>query len=373
MTIIEKEARRGRVMWSGIIVAAAAVAAMILYFALSPTKIVTDPAHPRVPVTVAIVTRRAVPVQLNTIGTAQTIANVVVKSRVDGYVTDVLIKDGQNVKAGEIMFKLDDRAARAQLEQAKAQLENAKRDVARYRPLVAKEFVSRQIYDTAITNEEALQAQVDNLRAQLSYYTIVAPIDGRAGTIAIKAGNSIKANDLPLVTINQISPIYVGFTLPQGELPGLREAMAKGPVAVRVRPSGDNGPSIIGKVAFFDNTVDVNSGTIAVKAIFGNATHRLWPGQFVNVSVIERVDPNALTVPATAVLVGQHTHYVYVIANGKTARMQPVTVARTVNGESVITKGLVAGEEIATDGQLRLTNGSTVEIRKPGAKSDAQL
>lgn len=372
MAVVEKAGHRIRlVVWLGATAAIGLVAA-IGYAVLAPPRVATAPAQPPVPVMVAAVTQQPMPVRVDTIGTVQTIANVVVKSRVDGYITDVLIKDGQFVKTGEVMFKLDDRAARAQLEQMKAQLENAKRDVARYKPLVSQAFVSRQIYDTAVANEQALQAQVDDLQAQLSYYTIVAPIDGRAGTINIKAGNSIKANDLPFVTINQISPIYVGFTLPQAELPGLRDAMAKGPVAVEAKPNGDSGPAIAGKLAFFDNTVDVNSGTIAAKAVFENAQQRLWPGQFVNVAVTERVDPKALTVPASAVLVGQNTTYVYVIKDGGIAHMQPVTVARTIDGVSVISAGLAAGEQVATDGQLRLTDGSKVEIRRPGAKPDSQ-
>ena len=368
--VVEKAGRRSRTLWLGSI-AVVAIAVASAYALFASPRVAPAPARPPVPITVATVTRQPIPVRVDTIGTVQTIANVVVKSRVDGYITDVLIKDGQFVKAGDVMFKLDDRAARAQLDQMKAQLENVKRDVARYRPLVSQAFVSRQIYDTAVANEQALQAQVDNLQAQLSYYTIVAPIDGRAGTINIKAGNSIKANDLPIVTVNQISPIYVGFTLPQSELPGLREAMAKGPVSVEVKPGGDNGTPIVGTLAYFDNTVDINSGTIAAKAIFNNAQQRLWPGQFANVSVTERVDPNALTVPASAYLVGQNTTYVYVI-KGKTAQMQPVTVARTVDGQSVISKGLAAGDQVAIDGQLRLTNGSVVEIRNSGAKPDTQ-
>lgn len=372
MAVIGKAGHRIRlVVWLSAAAAIVAVAA-VSYAVLAPPRVATAPAQPPVPVAVAAVTQQPMPVRIETIGTVQTIANVVVKSRVDGYITDVLIKDGQFVKTGEVMFKLDDRAARAQLEQMKAQLENAKRDVARYKPLVSQQFVSRQVYDTAVANEQALQAQVDDLRAQLSYYTIVAPIDGRAGTINIKAGNSIKANDLPFVTINQISPIYVGFTLPQSELPGLRDAMAKGPVAVQAKPNGDDGPAVAGKLAFFDNTVDVNSGTIAAKAVFENSQQRLWPGQFVNVSVTERVDPNALTVPAAAVLVGQNTAYVYVIKDGGVAHMQPVTVARTIDGVSVISAGLTAGEQVATDGQLRLTDGSKVEIRRSGAKPDSQ-
>ena len=372
MAVIEKAGHRIRlVVWLSAI-AAIVVVAVISYAVLAPPRVATAPAQPPVPVMVAAVTQQPMPVRIDTIGTVQPIANVVVKSRVDGYITDVLIKDGQFVKTGEIMFKLDDRAARAQLGQMKAQLENAKRDVARYKPLVSQAFVSRQVYDTAVANERALQAQVDDLQAQLSYYTIVAPIDGRASTINIKAGNSIKANDLPFVTVNQISPIYVGFTLPQAELPGLRDAMAKGPVAVEVKPSGDSGAAIAGKLAFFDNTVDVNSGTIAAKAAFDNSQQRLWPGQFVNVSVTERVDPSALTVPASAVLVGQNATYVYVIKDGGVAHMQPVTVARTIDGVSVISAGLAAGDQVATDGQLRLTDGSKVEIRHPGAKPDSQ-
>lgn len=369
MAVVEKAVHPGRAMWIGAL-AAIALAAAAGYVAFAPPRVATAPARPPVPITVAAVSARPMPVRVDTIGTVQAIANVVVKSRVDGYITDVLIKDGQYVKAGEVMFKLDDRAAKAQLAQTRAQLDNAKRDVARYRPLVGQQFVSRQVYDTAVANEAALQAQLDNLQAQLSYYTIVAPIDGRAGTINIKAGNSIKANDLPLVTVNQISPIYVGFTLPEGELPALREAMAKGPVVVDARPGGDSGAPVAGRLAYFDNTVDVKSGTIAARAVFDNARQRLWPGQFVNVSVIERVDPSALTVPARAVLVGQNTTYVYVIKADKTAVMQPVTVARTVDGWSVIAKGLAAGQQVATDGQLRLTNGSKVEIRNAGAKPD---
>jgi membrane fusion protein, multidrug efflux system len=369
MAVVEKAVYRGRVAWIGAVIVIAVAAAA--YIALSPGRVKIGPTHPPVPITVATVTRQPMPVRLTTIGTVQTVANVVVKSRVDGYITDVLIKDGQFVKAGQMMFKLDDRAARDQVEQTQAQLDNAERDVARYRPLVKQQFVSRQVYDTALANAQALQAQLNNLKAQLSYYTIIAPIDGRAGTINIKAGNSIKANDLPLVTINQILPIYVGFTLPERDLPSLREAMAKGPVTVEVRPGGDSGAPIAGKLAFFDNTVDVNSGTIGAKAVFANKQQRLWPGQFVNVSVIERIEPNAITVPARAVLVGQATDYVYVIKD-QTARMQPVTVARTIDGESVISKGLAAGERVATDGQLRLTNGIKVDVHNAGAKPDAQ-
>ncbi|MGA2087619.1 MAG: efflux RND transporter periplasmic adaptor subunit [Stellaceae bacterium] len=352
-----------------LIVAALGVVA-IAYELLWPARVAPVGARPAVPVTVAAVARQPMPVRLDTIGTVQTIANVSVKSRIDGVITDVLIQDGQYVKTGDVMFKLDDRAAKAQLEQYRAQLDNAKADVARYKPLVSQEFISRQQYDTAVANQDMLQAQVDNFAAQLSYETITAPIDGRVGTITIKTGNSIKANDVPLVTINQVTPIYVGFTLPQSELPGIRDAMHDGDVAVTAIAAGDSGAPVAGKIAFFDNTIDTNSGTIAVKAVFDNAQERLWPGEFVNVSVTERTDPDAITVPQAAVLIGQNTTYVYVIKDDSTAEMRPVKVARTVDGISVIADGLNPGERVATDGQLRLTTGSRVDIRSSSDKPE---
>jgi len=371
MAIYEKAGqKRSRALLVGAGLAALALAG-IAYQVFAPARVATSPTRPPVPISVAPVTLQPMPVRLDTIGNVQTIANVTVKSRIDGVITDVLIKDGQSVKAGEVMFRLDDRAAKAQLDQVEAQLANARADVARYKPLVKQEYISRQQYDTAVANEKALQAQVDNYAAQLTYYTIVAPIDGRAGTITIKTGNSIKANDLPLVTINQVTPIYVGFTLPQAELPAVRDAMHAGPVRVTARATGDSGPPAEGKIAFFDNTIDAGSGTIAVKAVFDNGDERLWPGQFVNVSITERVDPDALVVPQSAVLIGQNTTYVYVIKDDKTAEMRPVKVARTLDGWSVIAEGLKEGERIATDGQLRLTNGSRIEIRS-GTKPDSQ-
>ena len=289
----------------------------------------------------------------------------------------MLIHDGQYVTAGDVMFRLDMRSAQAQVQQVQAQLardqaqlENARHDVQRYEPLVAKDFVSRQQYDTSKTSAQALeasvaadQAQLDNMKVLLSYYTIVAPIDGRVGMVTIKGGNSIKSNDLPLATINQIKPIYVGFNLPQGELPALRAAMGGGTVSVSVRPQGDTGEPVTGNVEFFDNTVDIPSGTIAVRAKFTNDDQRLWPGQFVNVSVTTRTDPNAIVIPPSAVQVGQDGNYVFVIKQDNTAELRPVTIARTIDGNAVIGKGLAAGERVVIDGQMRLSNGTRVDVR----------
>lgn len=350
----------------------------------------TAPGRPQgaVPVRVATVAVKPMPVQLDTIGTVQTIASVALKSRLDAVIDKVLVRDGQFVKAGDVLFQLDSRAAQAQVDQAaaalardQAQLQNAQRNVERDKPLLSKDFVSHQQFDTDFATGAALQATVqadqamlENAKVLLSYYTIVAPIDGRVGAIAIKQGNSIKSNDVPLATVNQIQPIYVSFNLPQTNLPDLRSAMAKGPVAVQVLPQGDTGAPVGGQVTFFDNAIDVTSGTINVRATFTNDEQRLWPGQFVKVTVVVRTDPNALVVPPAAIQVGQNGSYVFVIKDDNTAETRPVTVDRTVEGSTVISKGLSAGEKIVIDGQLRLSDGTRVQIvadnpQKPGGAS----
>jgi membrane fusion protein, multidrug efflux system len=335
-------------------------------------------AAPAVPVLIAPAAHKPMPVRVDAIGTVQPIATVAVKSRVDGEIAEVKISDGQAVKAGDVLFVLDTRAAEAQLKQAeatlvkdRAQLENAKRDVGRYKPLTEKEFVSRQQLDTAQTNVASLEATVladqaiiDTFKVQLTYYTIRSPLDGRVGTIALKTGNAVKAQDtISLVTINQIKPIYVSYAVPQRELPGIRAAVGAGTVPVQASVPGDLGTPINGKIFFFDNQIDPTTGTISLKAIFDNADERLWPGEFVNVSSTLRVETDAVTVPSSAVQVGQNGSYVFVVKQDNTVEMRPVTVNRTVGNESVISKGLNADERVVTDGQLRLTNGSRVEIR----------
>ncbi|HXQ50671.1 MAG TPA: efflux RND transporter periplasmic adaptor subunit [Stellaceae bacterium] len=382
-----------RVWWAVAFVVLAGLGGIAYQTRLEPARSQTAEGPrvaPAAPVVVTTAQSQPMPVRIETIGTVQTIANVLVKSRIDGFIDSVLIHDGQFVKAGDVMFRLDSRTAQAQVMQMQAQLArdqaqltNAKRNVERDSTLVGKDYMSRQQYDTDTATAQALeasvaadQAQIDNAKALLSYDTIPAPIDGRVGTITIKAGNSIKANDVPLATINQIQPIYVGFNLAQGELPALRQAMTKGPVEVSVRGQGDEGEPITGAVAFFDNAVDATSGTIAVRALFANQDQRLWPGQFANVSVTTRIDPAAIVVPPAAVQVGQDGNFVFIVKPDNTAEIRPVTVSRTVDGKSVIAKGLAAGEVVVVDGQMRLNNGARVDIRssapaqpKPAAAS----
>ena len=332
---------------------------------------------PAIPVVVAPAERRPMAVRLDAIGTVQTIASVAVKSRIDAQIAEVKVRDGQYVKAGDTLFLLDARAAEAQVHQMeaqlvrdKAQLVNAKRDVDRYAPLLAKDFVSHQQYDTAATTAQALQASVqsdeaalDNAKAVLSYYTITAPIDGRLGMVSAKAGNNVKANDIPFLTLNQVKPIYVVFSIAERQLPAIRAAMAAGPVTVTALPAGDKGKPEEGKLAFYDNTVDATTGTIALRGIFENQDERLWPGEFVNVGVVLRNEPDALVVPQAAVQLGQAEPFVFVIKDDNTAEARKVRVDRTLDGSSVIADGLQAGERVVVDGQLRLSNGSSVEIR----------
>lgn len=379
-----------QVIWAGALVGAVAAAA-VFYGATAPTMVHAQASGPQggagVPVRIATAAIKATPVEFDTIGNVQTIASVAVKSRLDAVIDQVLVKDGQFVKAGDVLFKLDARAAQAQVDQATAtlardqvQLANASRNFDRDKQLLTKDFVSHQQYDNDSATAQGLaatvkadEAQLENAKVQLSYYTIVAPIDGRVGMIAIKQGNSIKSNDVPLATVNQIQPIYVSFALAQTNLPELRGAMAQGPVPVQVTAQGDKGPPVSGKVAFFENSIDSTSGTITVRATFGNDEQRLWPGQFVKVAVLVRTDANSLVVPPAAVQIGQNGSYVFVVKDDNTVETRPVTVDRTVDGLAVIAKGLKAGEKVVTDGQLRLGEGTHVQIvtdtQKPGDAS----
>ncbi len=339
-----------------------------------------------VPVVAAAVVQKPMPVQVSAIGTVQTIASVVVRARADTQIEKVLFKEGDAVKAGDILFELDKRQVSAQIAQAEAQaardralLANAKRDVERYTALLARDYASHQQTDTAKANAASLEATVradeaavENLRVQQSYYTIRAPISGRTGSVNLKEGNVVKGNDTAtasaLVTINQMDPIYVAFSVPQQVLGELRQAQQAGPVPVDASINSA-GVHDQGQVTFIDNTIDVASGTITVKATVPNADEKLWPGQFVDVNMTLRIEPDALVVPATAIQIGQNGNYVFVIKPDHTVEPHPVKVSRTVGLEAVIADGLEVGQQVVVDGQLRLTNGSHVEIRPAAGSS----
>jgi len=378
-------ARNGELMkriLAGLAVLALLIGGIVAYQAVNRAS--AEPAGaprsgPTVPVVAAAARREPTPVRLDAVGTVQVIAGVAVKSRIDGLIAEVKVHDGQYVKAGDTLLLLDQRSAEAQVRQIeaqlardRAQLTNAKRDVNRFAPLVAKDFVSHQQYDTALTNSQALEASakadeaaLENAKVLLTYYTIAAPMDGRIGTISLKAGSNVKANDVPILTINQTKPIWVAFSLAQSDFPAVRRAMEAGPVEVDVAAPGDSEAPEKGRVEFFENAIDATTGTIALKATFDNPQERLWPGEFVNVSVMLSIEQEALVVPQAAVQMGQSSTYVFVVKADNTAEMRPVQVSRTIAGKSVIAKGLEPGEQVVTDGQLRLTNGSRIEVRTP--------
>jgi multidrug efflux system membrane fusion protein len=332
------------------------------------------------PVVIATATTKPVPFDVTTIGRIQPVASVAVRSRIDGVITAVGVQEGQHVKAGDLLFTLDDRELRAELHTAEAavksnqaQLENAKREVERVAPLVKKDIASRQQVDQLNTNLAAAQAailgaqaQLESRQVQLSYAEIRAPIDGRIGSIALKTGNSVRANDAqPLVTIDQLKPIYATFSIPQGYLGQIQDAMRAGPVKVTaIIPGIKDAAPYEGVLSFIDNAIDPATNTVPLKATFSNDQERLWPGQFINVVITLHIDPNALVVPSEAVQSSQTGPFVFVVKPDSTVEMRPVVVSRASAEETVIARGLAAGERVVTQGQLRLEPGSRVEIRQ---------
>ena len=335
-----------------------------------------------VPVTVATVQQKSVPLEITGIGTVIAATTVAVRAQITGEMTAVHFKEGDDVQQGQLLVSLDKRPFEAALQQAQATLErdtaqanNARAQAARYRDLQARGIATKEQVDTSTTQAAALdatvaadRASVDNARVQLEYATIDAPISGRTGLLQVHPGNLIRANDtIPIVTINRITPVYVSFAVPEAQLPELKRYMARGQLTVRALPPSETGNPSIGHINFIDNAVDTATGTIRVKGTFPNEDRRLWPGQFVNVTLTLSQDPNAIVVPLLAVQTGQQGTYVFVVKSDQTVEMRPVTVARNRDAESVIKEGLKAGETVVTDGQLRLVPGSRVTV-----KSDAQ-
>jgi membrane fusion protein, multidrug efflux system len=302
---------------------------------------------------------------------------VTIKSRVDGQIVNVFFKEGQEVKQGEPLFEIDPRPYQAALEQAQAakqkdeaQLTGAMRDLDRYSKLLGTGFQTRQSYDnqTTLVNQlqaalKADQAAIDMAQLNLGYAEIRAPIDGRLGARLVDKGNLVRATDnTALVTITEIRPIFVSFTLPQDTLDELREQQQKAPLVVRAY-SGDGDKLLSGgKLTLIDNSIDQATGTIHLKARFDNEDERLWPGEFVSVRVILKTRPNVATVPSQTVQEGPDGHFAYVIKPDNTVERRAVDVASVQDGLAVITKGLNPGERIVVDGQYRLTPGARVKI-----------
>jgi membrane fusion protein, multidrug efflux system len=330
-----------------------------------------------VPVSVSSAVQQSVPVRLQAIGNVEAFSTVALKARVDGQIVALNFKEGQEVRKGDVLFRVDARPFQAALKQAEA---NALRDTAardqarsqerRYQELLEKNFVSKEAYAQIRTNAEtaeatvkASQAALENARLNLEYCTITSPLEGYVGKVLLQVGNLVKANDVnPLVVINQVRPIYVNFAVPEQALPSIRTYMAAGPLPVEVVPSGDAKLLAEGRLIFVDNAVDPSTGTIRLRAQFDNKDMALWPGQFVSVRVRLFEQKDAILIPARSLQTGPDGQYVYVVKEDKTAELRKVTVERS-EGEQVVVKGLAKDEQVVTRGALRLAPGTRVEIR----------
>ena len=344
-------------------------------------------ARPPVPVIVETVQRGPIPVRIEAVGTVQPIASVAIKTRVDAEIEDIRVPDGASVKAGDVLVDLDARQIDAQIQQSEATLakdqtalDQAVRDVARFSTLASRGAGTQLNLDNSQTAESAAKAQIAsdealiaNQNVQRSWYTITSPINGRVGTFSAKPGNILRASDNTvtgtLATIVQTQPIYVAFSVPQGWIPELRDAIKANGAQTAATPQGGS-KSSSGQVSMLDNMVDVTTGTVMVRATFPNQDEALWPGQLCNVTVTLRTDPDTVSIPREATQSGQIGNYVFVVENG-IAHIRQVKIGRYQDGRDIVIDGLKGGETIVTDGALQLIEGARVDIQKDNSTKGA--
>jgi len=341
------------------------------------------PAQPMamtVPVTVATATQKTVPVEVGAIGTVEAYSTVTVKSQIDGALQKAYFTQGEDVKKGQLLYTIDRSPFEVALHQAEANLardsaqaKNAQVQSDRYATLEQQGVVSKDQYDTFRTNAAALdatvradQATIENAKINLGYCSIYSPMDGRTGSLLVQPGNLVKNNDTSLVVINQITPIYVDFSVPEKYLAQIRSYGGRGRLRVGATIPGQESRPLEGVLDFINNTVDSGTGTILLKGTFANEEKRLWPGQFVNVVLDLSALANATVVPSQAVQTGQNGQYIFVVKPDHTVDMRPVVIGQTVEGETVIEKGITPGAVVVTDGQLMLFPGARVAIKTGG-------
>lgn len=391
-----------------------ALLAMLSLVACKQQKAQTASAPPPVPVTVGRASQETIPIQLRVVGTVEASEVVQVKSQVAGQLMSVHFTEGQSVAKGALLFEIDARPAkealrqaeaalakdRAQLRQAEAtlardsaQLKNAEADAARYNELSKAGIIAKAQSDQVSTQADvyrestrASQANIETVRAALesdraaierakldiAYSTIRAPISGRAGNLLVNAGNLVKVNDVPLVVLHQVSPIFSSFNVPEQHLGAIRRLSANRKLAVNVSLKDNPERTSQGHVVVVDNTVDPSTGTIRLKAVFENRDGMLWPGQFVNVVLTLDAIQNATVVPAEAVQNGQKGTYVYLVKPDHTVEMRLVSAGRSFANKMVIEKGLAPGDTVVTDGQLRLAPGARIQAVDPGKLGTAE-
>lgn len=357
---------------------AAAIVAALLHGCGNDANSAKRPAGPSaVQVLVAAAERKPLSVRIQAIGNIEPYSSVALKARVDGQIVEVKFKEGGEVKKRDILFRIDPRPFQAALNQAEA---NALRDAAnrdqarsqerRYQELLAKNFVSKEAYAQMRTNAETAQATakaseaaLENARLNLEYCTIRAPIEGYVGRVLLQVGNLVKANDTAaLVVINQVRPVYATFAVPERALPAIRAQLARRALQVTAGSDPDH-PLAEGRLVFIDNAVDPSTGTIKLRAQFDNRSLALWPGQFVSVSVKLYEQSDAIVIPSRALQTGPEGQYVYVAKPDMTVELRMVAVARNEGELAVIERGLQAGEQVVTQGQLRLSPGARIIVR----------
>ena len=333
--------------------------------------------RPAAPVVVAVAEQRDVPVQVTAIGNVESYQTVQIRSQVNGQIQSIFFKEGQDVRKGQLLFQLDKRPFQADLEKAvgtlqrdEAQATNSRLQAERYNTLetqgVASKEQADQVRAQAKADASAVyadKASVDAAKVQLQYTDITAPIDARTGALLINVGNLVKANDTPfLVQLNQVTPIYSTFSIPENQLDAVRKA-ATGNLKVLAFPKGQTSNPAEGKLTFIDNGVDMQTGTVKLKATFANKDRRLWPGEYVDVVLNLSTRKNAILVPTKAIQTGQQGQYVYVVTAQSTAESRQVESAGTFQGSTVVSAGVSPGEKVVVDGQLRVAPNAKVVVQ----------
>ena len=345
------------------------------------------PARPPTPVTVGTVSSKTIPVEITSVGNAEAISTISIRAQVPGEIQEVRFKEGDFVRKGQVLLTIDPRPYQNALAQAQATLArdkatavNNRVQAERYKRLLDAGVMPASQVDSFVSAADASdavvqadQAAIKTAELNLEYCTIDSPVDGRTGSIMVKPGNLVKVADVPIVVINQVNPIYVNFTVPQQYWSDVKKYMAQATLHVKATVPRDSGPPVQGTLAFVDNSVDSTTGTIHLRATFPNGDNRLWPGLYVNVLLTLSQQADTIVVPSQAVVAGQLGSMVmYVVKPNNTVEQRQVVAGRTVNGETVIEKGVEAGETIVTDGQVQLVSGARIEIKNASAGSADQ-
>jgi membrane fusion protein, multidrug efflux system len=353
------------------------ISVVLLFITACTAKKEKPKAKPPVPVQVAQAVQKNVPVQVKAIGNIEAYTSVAIKSQVSGQIARLHFTEGSDVEKGALLVSIDPEPFQATLSQFEAALAKdqaqakfAREQVLRYEGLLKEGIVTRDQYDLLQSNAESLaaavvadRAAIKNARIQLGYCSIRSPISGRTGTIALHPGNLVRANDLPIVTVNQLSPIYATFSLPEKRLAEIKRAMAAGQLKIEAVIPNEPGVTEAGTISFLDNAVNPATGTIKLKGVFANKSRKLWPGQFTDVLITLASRQNAVVVPTHAIQTSQQGEFVYVVKPDNTVEMRQITSA-AAGEETVVEKGLAPGETVVVDGQLRLTPGAVVETKE---------